>query len=78
MKKASHQCLAMLGSNQFKELALALDLLDKPFLWVVRPSNDNNAYPDEFHGNKGKIVGWAPQKKIFNHPTIACFISHCG
>ncbi|KAJ1421489.1 UDP-glucuronosyl/UDP-glucosyltransferase [Sesbania bispinosa] len=73
--------LAGLEPNQFKELALGLDLLNKAFLWVVRPGNDNrvnNSYPNEFHGSKGKIVGWAPQKKILNHPAIACFITHCG
>ncbi|XP_020219018.2 UDP-glycosyltransferase 83A1 [Cajanus cajan] len=74
--------LAIVEPNQFKELALGLDLIDKPFLWVVRPSNDNNkansTYPDEFHGSKGKIVNWVPQRKILNHPAIACFISHCG
>ncbi|KAL2329888.1 hypothetical protein Fmac_017469 [Flemingia macrophylla] len=73
--------MAVMDPNHFKELALGLDFIDKPFLWVVRPSNDHkmsNAYPDEFHGSKGKIVGWAPQKKILNHPAIACFISHCG
>nr|AFK45986.1 unknown [Medicago truncatula] len=73
--------LAVMDQNQFNELALGLDLLDKPFLWVVRPSNDNKvnyAYPDEFLGTKGKIVSWLPQKKILNHPAIACFISHCG
>ncbi|KAK7295447.1 hypothetical protein RJT34_18356 [Clitoria ternatea] len=74
--------LATIEQNQFQELALALDLLNKPFLWVVRPSNDNkgnnNAYPHDFVGSKGKIVAWAPQKKILNHPSIACFISHCG
>ncbi|XP_061365970.1 UDP-glycosyltransferase 83A1-like [Gastrolobium bilobum] len=73
--------LAVVDPNQFKELALGLDLLNKPFLWVVRPDNDNNVnnvYPDEFNGSKGKIVGWSPQKKILNHPAIACFITHCG
>ncbi|KAL1360911.1 UDP-glycosyltransferase 83A1 [Arachis hypogaea] len=72
--------------NQFKELALGLDLLNKPFLWVVRngingcKNNNGNygLYPDEFHGSKGKIVNWAPQKKVLNHPAIACFVSHCG
>ncbi|XP_019420161.1 PREDICTED: UDP-glycosyltransferase 83A1-like [Lupinus angustifolius] len=67
--------------NQFKELALGLELLNKPFLWVVRSGNGNNVnniYPDEFTGRQGKIVGWAPQKKILSHPSIACFISHCG
>ncbi|XP_061365939.1 UDP-glycosyltransferase 83A1-like [Gastrolobium bilobum] len=67
--------------NQFKELALGLDLLGKPFLWVVRTDNGkevNNAYPDEFKGSQGKVVSWAPQKKILSHPALACFISHCG
>ncbi|XP_057755845.1 UDP-glycosyltransferase 83A1-like isoform X1 [Arachis stenosperma] len=78
--------LAVMESNQFKELALALDLINKPFLWVVRTGSNNdkngnksnNAYPDEFQGSKGKIVGWCPQKKVLNHPAIACFVSHCG
>ncbi|XP_020219472.1 UDP-glycosyltransferase 83A1 [Cajanus cajan] len=73
--------LAVMDPNQFKELALGLDLIDKPFIWVVRPSNDKvdvNAYPPDFHGNKGKIISWAPQKRILNHPSLACFISHCG
>ncbi|XP_045793673.1 UDP-glycosyltransferase 83A1-like [Trifolium pratense] len=73
--------LVVMDQNQFNELALGLDLLDKTFLWVVRPSNDNKVnytYPNDFHGNKGKIVSWAPQRKILNHPSIACFISHCG
>lgn len=67
--------------NQFKELALGLDLLNMPFLWVVRKDNgieENNEYPDEFRGIQGKIFSWAPQKKILSHPAIACFISHCG
>ncbi|MED6123835.1 hypothetical protein PIB30_053153 [Stylosanthes scabra] len=73
--------LAVMESNQFKELALALDLIDKPFVWVVRPGNNGdktNAFPNEFHGNKGKIVSWVPQRKILNHPSISCFVSHCG
>ncbi|CAK8540709.1 unnamed protein product [Lathyrus sativus] len=73
--------LVEMEQNQFNELALGLDLLDEPFLWVVRPSNDdkvNYEYPNDFHGSKGKIVGWARQRKILNHSAIACFISHCG
>ncbi|KAI9083351.1 hypothetical protein K1719_034717 [Acacia pycnantha] len=75
--------LAVMDSNQFRELALGLNLLDKPFLWVVRPSNTNkhnNNYelPEGFKGDKGKIVNWAPQRKVLNHPSVACFVSHCG
>jgi len=71
----------VIDDNQFKELGLGLDLLNKPFLWVVNPCNnnkENNSHSDEFHGSKGRIVNWAPQKKILNHPAIACFVSHCG
>ncbi|MED6209033.1 hypothetical protein PIB30_050724 [Stylosanthes scabra] len=70
--------LAVLESNQFKELALALDLINKPFLWVVRANDNNIINSKEFHGSKGKIVSWAPQKMILNHPAIACFVTHCG
>ncbi|XP_022863039.1 UDP-glycosyltransferase 83A1-like isoform X3 [Olea europaea var. sylvestris] len=27
---------------------------------------------------RGCIVNWAPQQKVLSHPSIACFISHCG
>ena len=67
--------------TQFKELALGLELTNRPFLWVVRPdilNRSRNAYTNEFQGTHGKIIGWAPQTKVLNHPAIACFISHCG
>ncbi|CAL0308361.1 unnamed protein product [Lupinus luteus] len=48
--------------NQFNELALGLELLNKPFLWVVRNgkgNNVNNTYPDEFTGREG-VYGGVP------------------
>ncbi|RZB71047.1 UDP-glycosyltransferase 83A1-like [Glycine soja] len=63
--------------NQFNELALGLDLTNRPFLWVVRQDN-KRVYPNEFLGCKGKIVSWAPQQKVLSHPAIACFVTHCG
>ncbi|QCE12641.1 UDP-glycosyltransferase 83A1-like [Vigna unguiculata] len=73
--------MAVMDPKQFNELALGIDLLEKPFIWVVRPNDKKvnfNAYPRDFHGKRGRTVGWAPQKKILNHPALACFISHCG
>jgi hypothetical protein len=69
---------------QFQELALGLELCDRPFLWVVRPDirdGISNAYPKEFQDRvaaRGRVVGWAAQQKILSHPSVACFISHCG
>ncbi|KAG1341974.1 hypothetical protein COCNU_05G002030 [Cocos nucifera] len=61
-----------------------LELSGRTFLWVVRPdltSETSDAYPEGFGDRvmtKGRIVGWAPQQKVLAHPSIACFISHCG
>ncbi|KAI4346662.1 hypothetical protein L6164_007540 [Bauhinia variegata] len=71
----------LFNPNQFKELALGLELTNRPFLWVVRSDVNNstkNEYPDKFQGKLGKIVQWAPQRQVLSHPATACFISHCG
>ncbi|MED6128854.1 hypothetical protein PIB30_102083 [Stylosanthes scabra] len=71
----------LLDNKQFAELALGLELTNRPFLWVVRQDSDCNnkvPLPNEFKGNQGKIVKWAPQQKVLSHPAIACFVSHCG
>nr|KYP69604.1 Cytokinin-O-glucosyltransferase 2 [Cajanus cajan] len=67
----------LFDQNQFNELALGLDLTNRPFLWVVR-QDKKMTYPNELLGSKGKIVGWSPQLKVLSHPAIACFVSHCG
>ncbi|XP_050230241.1 UDP-glycosyltransferase 83A1-like [Mercurialis annua] len=68
--------------TQFQELALGLELTNKPFLWVVRPDTvtDNISYPEGFQERvkNGKIVNWAPQKQVLSHSAVACFLSHCG
>ncbi|GAA0153304.1 glycosyltransferase [Lithospermum erythrorhizon] len=69
---------------QFQELALGLELTNRPFLWVVRPDitdNTDNTYPDGFREriqSRGRLVGWARQQQVLQHPSIACFLSHCG
>ncbi|KAA8547920.1 hypothetical protein F0562_004349 [Nyssa sinensis] len=70
--------------TQFQELALGLELANRPFLWVVRPDITDetiDAYPIGFKdrvATHGCMVGWAPQQKVLGHPSIACFLSHCG
>ncbi|XAR51668.1 Trans-zeatin O-beta-D-glucosyltransferase [Bertholletia excelsa] len=72
------------NQTQFQELALGLELTNRPFLWVVRPDitdGTKDSYPDGFSGRvttRGKMVGWAPQQGVLSHPSVACFLSHCG
>ncbi|KAJ0667276.1 putative 7-deoxyloganetin glucosyltransferase [Helianthus annuus] len=70
--------------RQFEELALGLELSNRPFLWVVRPGMTKEttvSYPDgytERTRTRGRIVSWAPQQKVLAHPSVGCFLSHCG
>lgn len=69
---------------QFQELALGLELANRPFLWVVRQDITTDiaeAYPVGFKErveNQGKMVDWAPQQLVLSHPSVGCFVSHCG
>ncbi|KAL1551981.1 UDP-glycosyltransferase 83A1-like [Salvia divinorum] len=75
---------AVLSQQQLDELALGLELSGRPFLWVVRPDLANGSrvvYPDGFLervSGLGEMVGWVPQNRVISHPSIACFLSHCG
>ncbi|KAJ0812692.1 putative 7-deoxyloganetin glucosyltransferase [Helianthus annuus] len=74
----------MFNQTQFEELAHGLELSNRPFLWVVRPGMTKETttdYPEgyiERIGSRGKILSWAPQQKVLSHPSVACFMSHCG
>ena len=82
-----------ISASQMMQLAKALDMSGKNFIWVVRPplGFDINAefeaeewLPEGFakkvtEKNRGLIVSkWAPQVEILSHKSIAAFLSHCG
>ena len=70
--------------KQLEELALGLELTGQPFLWVVRSnfmSGSLAKFPDGFTdrvAERAKFVEWAPQEKVLAHPSVVCFMSHCG
>lgn len=71
--------LAELSLEQTKELALALLAVKKPFLWVVRASEEAKL-PENFLNKleEGLVVSWCPQLEVLSHEALGCFLTHCG
>ncbi|XP_052150521.1 scopoletin glucosyltransferase-like [Oryza glaberrima] len=78
--------LARLLAAELTEIARALQLSGKNFLWIItREDTDASEWmPDGFadlmaRGERGLIVrGWAPQVLVLNHPAVGGFVTHCG
>ncbi|KAJ3702798.1 hypothetical protein LUZ61_006503 [Rhynchospora tenuis] len=75
-----------LGRNQLEEIAFGLDSSQMPFLWVIRTDEtmiEHHDFLKQFQQfirrrGLGKIVNWCDQERVLAHPSIACFMSHCG
>ncbi|XP_073269477.1 mogroside I-E synthase-like isoform X1 [Primulina huaijiensis] len=69
-----------LQKEQMEELAFGLALSNCNFLWVVR-SSEENKLPPAFVLNlsdKGFVVEWCSQPRVLAHPSVSCFMTHCG
>ncbi|KAL1208936.1 UDP-glycosyltransferase 79B5 [Cardamine amara subsp. amara] len=75
-----------LEKDQFQELCLGMELTGLPFLVAVMPprgsSTIQEALPEGFEERvKGLGIvwgGWVEQPLILSHPSIGCFVNHCG
>ncbi|KAL8140531.1 hypothetical protein V2J09_006552 [Rumex salicifolius] len=72
--------LAAIGQVQMQELAAGIKNSNKPFLWVVRASEESKL-PHNFKNEmfeKGLVVNWCPQLAVLEHKATGCFFTHCG
>ncbi|KAH7518044.1 putative UDP-glucose glucosyltransferase [Ziziphus jujuba] len=78
--------IAYIKQEQVEEIAYGLLNSGVSFLWVMKPPDvafgyDLHVLPDGFMekiGTRGKIVQWCPQEQVLAHPSVACFLTHCG
>lgn len=76
----------VLGKDQFQELVLGLEHTGMPFLAALKPpmgyETIASALPEGFaERTKGKGIvhgGWVQQQLILKHPSVGCFVTHCG
>ncbi|KAF7809874.1 UDP-glycosyltransferase 84B2-like [Senna tora] len=74
--------IIVLTQNQMDNIAMALKNSNKAFLWVIQESNPSGGslsreFLEETKG-RGMVVNWCPQEKVLMHPSIGCFVTHCG
>lgn len=74
-----------LAKQQMEEIARGLIDCGRPFLWVMRGKGNGGKEADEEKMSyeeelkrKGKIVSWCSQLEVLSHPSVGCFVSHCG
>lgn len=75
-----------LKQEQVDEIAYGLLNSGISFIWVMKPPHKDAGLellvlPDGFLekvGDNGKVVQWSPQEQILDHPSTACFVTHCG
>jgi hypothetical protein len=77
---------ANIRQAQADELAYGLLNSGTSFLWAMKPPHKDAPFklhvlPDGFMekvGNRGKVIQWSLQEEVLAHPSVACFITHCG
>ncbi|XP_011020320.1 PREDICTED: crocetin glucosyltransferase, chloroplastic-like [Populus euphratica] len=75
--------ISALSKPQKEEMARALLETGRPFLWVIRADRGEEKEEGKLSCNEelekqGKIVPWCSQVEVLSHPSIGCFVTHCG
>jgi anthocyanidin 3-O-glucoside 5-O-glucosyltransferase len=64
--------------RQMEEIERGLLECGRPFLWVVRATEDGKLSCKEELNQQGLIVSWCSQVEVLSHPSVGCFVTHCG
>ncbi|KAI3752660.1 hypothetical protein L2E82_24695 [Cichorium intybus] len=71
--------LASLSTDQLEEFAVGLLQSSRPFLWVIRDSDQAGRLTTiEELKKQGMIVAWCSQVVVLSHKAIGCFLMHGG
>ncbi|KAF8666485.1 hypothetical protein HU200_053597 [Digitaria exilis] len=67
--------------RQAEEILHGLQSYGQPYLWVVRKDGreeEVDFYLRDAEGIKGMVVEWCDQQRVLSHPSVGCFVTHCG
>ncbi|GMP78153.1 hypothetical protein CsSME_00034201 [Camellia sinensis var. sinensis] len=69
--------------QEMEEIARGLLESNRTFLWVLRALADGEKQEDQLScrdelKKQGIIVSWRSQVEVLSHPSVGCFVTHCG
>ncbi|TVU03531.1 hypothetical protein EJB05_50927, partial [Eragrostis curvula] len=67
--------------RQVEEISYGLQECGRPYLWVVRKegcAEEVDLFLRELEESNGMVVEWCDQLQVLSHPSIGCFVTHCG
>jgi UDP:flavonoid glycosyltransferase YjiC (YdhE family) len=68
--------------RQAEEILHGLQSHGQPYLWVVRKEGRaeevDSCLREAKADSKGMVVEWCDQQKVLSHPSVGCFVTHCG
>ncbi|KAH7856431.1 hypothetical protein Vadar_001407 [Vaccinium darrowii] len=67
-----------IAKQQIEEIEHGLLACGMPFLWVVRATEEEKLSCKDRLQQQGMIVPWCSQVEVLSHPSVGCFVSHCG
>ncbi|CAK9139692.1 unnamed protein product [Ilex paraguariensis] len=74
-----------LPKRQMEEIARGLLKSCRPFLWVVKAKENGEEEREEDKlscmeelEQQGMVVPWCSQLEVLSHPSMGCFVTHCG
>ncbi|XP_057423938.1 gallate 1-beta-glucosyltransferase 84A24-like [Lotus japonicus] len=78
--------IVYLPQEQVDEIAFGLKKSQVSFLWVMKPPPEVTGLQPhvlpygflEETGERGRVVQWSPQEEVLAHPSVSCFLTHCG
>ncbi|KAJ1685400.1 hypothetical protein LUZ63_016790 [Rhynchospora breviuscula] len=73
--------MSVMKKGQIEEISRALKDTKRPFLWVVRKDNREQVgieLEELVSGTDGMVVEWCNQLQVLRHPSVGCFVTHCG
>ncbi|KAJ4959327.1 hypothetical protein NE237_026438 [Protea cynaroides] len=73
--------LSELSKPQMEAIENGLLESRRPFLWVIRKGEEDKEKimaTFEQKNQGGLIVPWCSQVEVLSHPSVGCFVTHCG